>query len=228
MFDIHQKIFDSDGEMDEALAGSYREELFEAFAASPEALSVIEKCGRLAWTDLMMEYSFNYLGATPATMTRSDFEEVLFDLIPRKVSTSPDKAEQIVAELRAFWGFVQREYNLANAKKVLAVLDYRAAGRLQRELANPAKFGMAKSFVMLGLEAGYDMTTAEGMAEFTAVYNASLGGMPVGQLPSPDEVLPIEASWDEPLPPSPLTNAERKKKRQQRKAQRQARKRNRK
>ena len=38
-----------------------------------------------------------------------------------------------------------------------------AARRLERELQKPADFGMAKSFVLMGKEAGFDMEAPEGM-----------------------------------------------------------------
>src|SRR5256885_8402615 len=39
----------------------------------------------------------------------------VFELFPRKVSTGPESADHIIAELRAFWEFVRREYGLQSA-----------------------------------------------------------------------------------------------------------------
>jgi len=44
--------------------------------------------------------------------------EILFDLFPRKVSTSADEADEIIRELQAFWTFLQREYHLANVMRM--------------------------------------------------------------------------------------------------------------
>ncbi len=56
---------------------------------------------------------------------------------------------------------------------------------MERELANPRNFGMAKSFVMGGMAAGFDMTTGEGMGAFTRLHNASLSAAALGWAPAP-------------------------------------------
>jgi hypothetical protein len=56
----------------------------------------------------------------------------MFDLLPRKVSTSASSAEEIVQELQAFWTFLQREFSLANAAACLKVLDEKAKNRRKR------------------------------------------------------------------------------------------------
>jgi hypothetical protein len=41
-------------------------------------------------------------------------------------------------------------------------------------MGDPSNFGLAKSFVMLGQAFGFDMTTEEGIGEWTDAYNAAL------------------------------------------------------
>ncbi|HEY7158720.1 MAG TPA: hypothetical protein VH575_32550 [Gemmataceae bacterium] len=224
MFDIHQPIHDRDGEIDGERVESYIDGLMEEFVASAEAQPVFDQYGNGGWPALMMEYAINYPGVTPPEMSPADFNEVVFELFPRKVSTEPESAPSIVAELRAFWHFLQRQYGLANAKPILASLTDAAARRLERELANPANYGMAKSLFMRGIQAGFDMTTKEGIDAFTAAYNSSLPGGGGGEI---DDILPPFSFVTE-LPPSPLSPKERAAKRKKRKAQRQAKKRNRK
>ncbi len=224
MFDIHQSILDRHGEIDEERVEKYIDGLMEEFVASAEAQPVFDQYGNGGWPALMMEYAINYLGVTPPKMSLADFNEVVFQIFPRKVSTPPESAPAIVAELRAFWHFLQHQYGLANAKPILASLTDAAARRLERELANPANYGMAKSFVMRGIQAGFDMTTKEGIDAFTAAYNSSLAG---GGEEEIDDILPPFPFVTE-LPPSPLSPKERAAKRKKHKAQRQARKRNRK
>jgi hypothetical protein len=222
MFDIHQTIL-RDDEADEDRVQEYIEGLSAAFAASPEAQAVYQEHGDQGWTSFMLEYAINHLGVTPPEMTVRDLQEILFDLFPRKVSTEPESAPGIIAELRALWTFLHRQYGLTNAPKILGVLTDGAVRRLQGELANPANYGMAKSMFMLGQRSGFDMTTQEGLDEFMAFYNSRLaGGLP----PDLGGAFPLPPFPD--LPPSPLSHKEREKKRKQRKAQRQARKRNRK
>jgi hypothetical protein len=223
MFDIHQPIHDRDGEIDGERVDKYIDGLMEEFVASAEAQPVFDQYGNSGWPAMMMDYAINYPGVTPPEMSLADFNEVVFELFPRKVSTPPESAPVIVAELRAFWSFLQRQYGLANAKPILASLTDAATRRLERELANPANYGMAKSFFMQGLRAGFDMTTEKGLQEFTAAYNRSLPGGGGNEF----EDVPPDIPFVE-LPPSPLSHQERAAKRKKRKAQRQARKRNRK
>jgi hypothetical protein len=233
MFDIHQPL-DEDGDYDEQAVEEYIEGLVEEFAASPEAKPVVEQYGNLGWAGSMMDYAIGHIGVTPPKMFGSDFEEVLFELIPRKVSTGPDSAAAIVAELRAFWTFLQRAYNLRNAASILKILKEGAVERLERELSNPANYGMAKSFFMKGQELGFDMTTQEGLDAFMLFYNSQLAGargippFAGGTFPGP-----LESSFgDFPegsliFPPSPSPKDRAEMRRKKHKAERQARKRSR-
>jgi hypothetical protein len=107
-------------------------------------------------------------------MTPNDLEEVLYDLFPRKVITERGDGAEIIQELRAFWRFLQRVYQLPQASQMLARLTAQAARRLERELQEPANFGMAKSFVLMGKEAGFDMESPEGMRAWVEAYNATV------------------------------------------------------
>lgn len=207
MFDFHQLSLDPDGEYDEDRIQHYVHDLMAAFNASTEAQSLHD---RQNWAQPMLEFGFNYVGVSPADMSRDDFEEVLFELFPRKVSTDADQAESIIVELRAFWTFAARQFAASNATTMLAVLNDGAVERLREALSNPANFGMAKSMFMMGSQGGFDMTSNEGLAAFTTAYNASL------------QTRPKESAVMRPPPPDSL-----KKKRKEKRKQRQAKKQNR-
>ena len=166
-----------------------------------------------------MHYAFNYLGFTPPQMSPSNLEEIVFGLFPRKVSVEPEVAAEIVTELRAFWMFLGRQYNLQNAPRMLALLDDSAIPRLQNLLGDPANFGMAKSLIATGNSAGFDMTSQAGLNEFMLAYNSSLLAardqtrLPLGPLP---ELVRLDSGGQ--------PRAELRKKRKQK---RQAKKRNR-
>jgi len=231
MFDIHQELFE-DGEWSDAAVRDYREGLFAAFCESPEGQACREHLGHLGWTHTFLDLAMGYVGAIPPRMSRQQFNEVLFDLIPRKVSTDADSAVAIVTELRAFWEFLDREYHLPHAAAFAASLDRKAENRLKRELSNPANFGMAKSLFTMGKELGFDMTTQEGLEEFQIHYNSALASMP--------PVLPRDVDDDEDefdpcfesnslvprrsanLPPPPRTAAQRRALNQARQKQLQA------
>jgi hypothetical protein len=123
---------------------------------------------------VMIHYAISYPGATPLTMTTSDLEEVVFGLFPRKVITERGDGAEIIQELRAFWHFLERVYQLPQASQMLAHLTSQAARRLERALQEPANFGMAKSFVLMGKEAGFDMESPEGMQAWVQAYNATV------------------------------------------------------
>ncbi len=235
MFNIHQKIERHD-EIDEELANRYTDGLMEEFANSEEAKPIIEAEGSVGYANWMMDYAINYIGSTPPEMTRPDFDEVVFDLFPRKVSTPPETAPVIIAELRAFWTFLRRQYNLKNADAILASLKEASVEKLRSRLADPRYYGMAKSFMMSGMQAGFDMTTQEGLDAYMRVYNSGLmSGLPtpgpaIQHLDDFDEDDEVDDLDEDPLlslPPS-ITPKQRAKKRSAHKAQRQARKRNRK
>jgi hypothetical protein len=185
MFDIHRPFCDPDeGEIDWERV----EELVDLFFDSPEAQQFDEEDTDWVW--LMIEYSLSYPGVELPDMTTQDMGEVLFSLFPRKVSTDPEAAPEIVRQLKAFWRFLGREFHLANAPEILTLLDSGAESRLRKELDDPRNFGMAKSIFLMGQQAGYDMTTEEGANAFMEAFNArQLGGMPMPGMGVP----PLEA-----------------------------------
>ncbi|SRR6266545_2091226 len=188
-FDIHQSVVDPEtGEYNEEAGIQYQEAIEELFAQSPEAVALSEQGTTLGWASTFLNYGMSYLGVTPAEMNDRDFDEVLFELFPQKVAVGPEEATEIIAELHAFWAFLGRAYGLPNAPALLKRLDDRAAGRLERELSNPANFGMAKSMVMQGRARDFDTSTQEGLNAWMYTYNAEqaleLGAEPA-YLPPP-------------------------------------------
>jgi hypothetical protein len=173
-FDLNEAVFDEQGSYLEEKASRYEEALMELFAASPEGQAIKERGTELGWAGAMIHYAITYPGVTPPMMTPSDLEEVVFGLFPRKVITEKGDAAEIIQELRAFWQFLQRVYQLPQAKQMLACLTPQAARRLERKMQEPANFGMAKSFIMMGREAGFDMESPEGMQAWVKAYNATV------------------------------------------------------
>lgn len=173
-FDLNEAVFDEQGGYLEEKASRYEEALMNQFAASPEGQAIKERGTELGWAGAMIHYAISYLAVTPATMTPSDLETVVYDLFPRKIITERGDGAEIIQELGAFWHFLQRVYQLAQAKPMLARLTPQAARCLERALQEPANFGMAKSFVLMGKEAGFDMELPEGMQAWVEAYNATV------------------------------------------------------
>jgi hypothetical protein len=173
-FDINEAVFDSKGTYLEEKALRYEHDLMEQFAASPEGQAITARGMELGWAGVLIHYAISSLGVTPATMTPSDLDAVVFGLFPRKVITERGDGAEIIQELSAFWRFLERVYQLPQAKPMLARLTPQAARRLERELQEPTNFGMAKSFVLMGQEAGFDMESPEGMRAWVDAYNATV------------------------------------------------------
>lgn len=219
-FDIRQPVTDpKTGEYDEQAALAYQDSVLELFAASPEGVAYSEQGGEIGWTSMFLEYAMSYLGLTPPEMDQGNLNEVLFQIFPRKVAVEPEEAPEVVAELRAFWSFLGRAYELPNAPQMLRLLDDKSAQRLERELANPANFGMAKSLVMQGKARGFDTTTKEGFDAWMRTYNAELGAPPP-MLTGPGDPLPFPS-------PSPRSGGKARKEKNRRKMAKASRKQNR-
>ena len=131
---------------------------------------------------MLLDFGIDYLSVTPPQMSPEDIREILFDLIPRKVSATADEAPEIVREFQAFWTFLQREFHLENAAACLGVLNEQATRELKKKMSDPGTFGIAKSFVMMGMERGFDLSSEEGINEWMATYNTELtagAGLPI-------------------------------------------------
>lgn len=173
-FEIYAAVFDEQGRYLEEPATCYEQALIDQFAASPEGQAITATGTKLGWAGVLLHYAITYPGVTPPTMTTSDLEEVVYDLFPRKVVTERGDGAEIIQELHAFWRFLQRAYHLPRAPQMLSLLTPQAAVRLEQKLQDPTNFGLAKSFVLLGKEAGFDMESPEGMQAWVAAYNATV------------------------------------------------------
>ena len=173
-FDIRQQVFDEDGTVLEHEAEEYQDQLLELFEQSPEAQALSDEGIEGGWTRMMIDLGMNYIGVTPAEMSASHLREILFDLIPRKISAPAEEAPEIMREFQAFWSFLQREFHLENATACLNVLNGKAAQELKKRMSNPANFGMAKSFFTMGIQRGFDMQSQEGINEWMRTYNAEI------------------------------------------------------
>jgi hypothetical protein len=192
-----QPIFDTD-ECDPEVAQDYYDRAYDAFAASQEGQSIIGRYGSLGWFRSLLVFGTNYLGETVDGMTSASVQEFVLDYVPRKVSTDAKSARAIIAELLAFWEFLDRVYSLPAAKSVVEWLKTKGLVKeLETELSDPSHFGMAKSLLSMGANAGFDMTSEAGINSFMQAYNASLGPLEVPQAPISREV---RAGRNDPCP----------------------------
>lgn len=124
-----------------------RAQVLEQFAASPHAAfdGVSDR-----WVELSLRYAAEYLEAPFAEIDEETLEEIVFEILPRKVSCGPDAAAEAIRSLRAFWTFARDVLDQPHAEDCLEVLGDGAVGRLERALSEPSNFGLAKSLFMSG------------------------------------------------------------------------------
>lgn len=212
-FDILADLFEltRDGQPpDPRAVAELEDELVERFEGSPEAEPLTE----LGNLEVLMDFASEYFGATVATLKPAELREIVFGIFPRKLSIQPSAARGIIDELRAFYAFLKREFGFQPADKCLRVLEGDAVTELEAALSNSGNFGMAKSLLMAGAEAGFDMRTKQGIDAWMREVSSK----------------PLPASFRLPGFAAPDRTAERHAERaqkKQKKAARKARKRNR-
>ena len=129
-------------------------------------------------------------------MTSGDVQIVLEQLFPRKISLfSPEEADDAIPELIAFWQFLKREYQLNHADDILEYL-HEIEPEFRDIMNDSSKFGMAKSFFMMGQKAGFDMSTQEGLDEFMLHYNANIAPQLVAEATQSEELFPALPNLD--------------------------------
>jgi hypothetical protein len=89
-------------ELDAEARAPLEDELVRRFVASPEAktLSDVQAC------HFVMDFAARYFGATIATLSPAELREIVFEIIPRKVSIEASAARWIIEEARAFYAFL--------------------------------------------------------------------------------------------------------------------------
>lgn len=187
-FDLHQLDnleFDENNE----LIHEYVQEAIQAFADSPEGQAYSEEHPDFGgWIRSFIDFGYSYEGFTLPKMTKADADLLMGSLLPRKITLmNASEADDAGSELIAFWSWLKREYKLKNADSIIAYLDS-IKDQFPQWMVDPNRAGMAKSFMMGGMQAGFDMTTQEGLNAFQMAYNAqqlsdrSGEGAPFGQL----------------------------------------------
>ena len=129
-FDIHDRLVDAEGYVDEDAVDRYQRELLRLFRASPEARALRQQGIRLEWAELMLEFALNDLDLTLPQMNDDDLLTILLEYFPGKTLMDVADIDAVLAELHVFWEFVKREYRLRNARACLRVLNRRTAQRM--------------------------------------------------------------------------------------------------
>jgi hypothetical protein len=173
-FDIY--ALDNLDDYDEQAFYAYHDKLLELFFEAPEGKALLQTWpGAGFWSHALLEYGMNYTGVTLTRMGAGHVNELLTEVFPRKISLgAPEDADHALPEMIAFWEYLRREYRLAKADEVLQCLREAQPAEFRRWMNDSSRFGMAKSFFVMGQQAGFDMTTEEGNAAFMQHYNENL------------------------------------------------------
>jgi hypothetical protein len=184
-FSIHQ-LDNLDYDDAEPLLDDYISGALETFV---ESAAGRKHCKRYPeggnWIGTFIEMAFLYGGYTLSKMTKGNVQEVMEDILPRKLTLlDPSETNGAIDELVAFWTFLGEEYRLRNAKGITKYLSS-IANQFPQWMFDPERGGIAKNFMMQGLAAGFDMTTQKGLEAFQQEYNdqlasqrSPLSGMP--------------------------------------------------
>lgn len=198
-------------------ADELHDRLLDGFAVSPEGAKVSDPylCRPV------LDFAGGYFSQTIATLEADELEEIVFDIIPRKVSIQPGDARHVILALRGLYRFLKRGYALVQADACLQMLGGKAISELRAALADPGNFGFAKSLLMDAEAQGFDTRSQAGLDAWMAHTQ--------GKLP-PNIDLPGLPGVPDRTPPGSGPNkagAAAKKKKKKRKQAKASRKRNR-
>lgn len=173
-FDIHL-LNHLDYDEAESLLPDYLDDVVEQFVTSSQGEAYISEHPEVGrWITTFTEMAYVYEGFTLPTMTKAEVQVIMEDLLPRKITLRDrSDAEDAISELSAFWNFLDQEYHFQCTGEILNYLSS-IEGDFPDWMFDPAKGGMAKSFLMEGIQAGYDMTTQEGLDAFRLNFNQRL------------------------------------------------------
>jgi hypothetical protein len=180
-----EMLFNMD-EFDDQAVENYLNEACRAFSVSPEGKQVLGEDIPASNVHLFLDLAIHYCVVTVDTMTIADAKEVLLEIFPRKVSMDAEHCEEVITELAAFWRFVDRVHGLDHTNEIAKTVTA-LSNRFREAMTDRSNFGMAKSMFMIGDEAGFDMTTQEGLDELIGTYNGSLlaAHQPEPSVPTP-------------------------------------------
>jgi hypothetical protein len=152
------------------------------------------------WIGTFIEMAYLYGEHKLPKMTKGDVQEVMEYILPRKLTLlDPSETDDAIDELVAFWTFMDREYQLRSAKAIIKYLRS-IEDKFSRWMFDPSRGGIAKNFMMQGVEAGYDMTSEEGVRAFQDEYNQNPPQMPMGMPPGMPG-MPVPANFTMTTPP---------------------------
>jgi hypothetical protein len=191
---------------DEALE-ERADDLAQRFAESSQAAALPAELQRQAQGDvaMMVRYGLQYLGGEVGKWRHRDWEELLLEILPRKVTTESQWWPTVAPIAGAFLRWLG-DTGIAPHAQALAPEVEQWGPEIDAAANDPRNWGMAKSFMMQAIADGVEPGNEEQLQAFTRRYNARLPA----NLPPPGQDAkspPSEPSW---TPPQPYTREEPK------------------
>ncbi|MEO0456802.1 MAG: hypothetical protein AAF152_09495 [Cyanobacteria bacterium P01_A01_bin.114] len=168
----------------EPLLDEYIEDAIDQFVASETGQAYVKNHpDGGGWIGTFIEMAYLYGEMTLPKMTKGDVQQVMEYILPRKLTLlDPSETDDAIPELVAFWTFLKQAYRLRSAGAIAKYL-LSIQAKFRDWMFDPGRGGIAKNFMLQGIQAGYDMTTEEGMKAFQAEYNQNIRANPPARPP---------------------------------------------
>lgn len=137
-------------------------ELLRRFLSSPYGKAF----DRPLTSPIVFKYAADYFGRSIAELGARELRRIVLQLLPQSVSAEPSEASLIIAELHALYRFLKHEFGFKKADSCLKELGGEAIRKLEYALSDDSLFGVTKRVLKMGAEAGFDMKSKEGIADW--------------------------------------------------------------
>ena len=154
---------------------------------------------------LVLDYKGRYADGHLGCWIPADLRDMLCEWFPRKATMDDETIEQTVPTVAAFIDYLASSGLLTDVSappdELKAALE-KLAPTFRAYMADPARFGPAKSIATAMMAQGVDLTDSDAVDRFIGDFNA-------GRLGKPEQLLPVlESLASAPLPPVRLAPEE--------------------
>jgi len=132
---------------------------------------LLEDAGFIA--DRLVYYSLGYLGMDPEEWDERALHELLFDILPRKISGDEGLFAKVGPVTEAFLSWLGSESLLEDAD-ALAIAVHNWSEQIATAGMDPRNWGPAKTFVMQAEQAGVDVTDSTALKAYMAQQQTEL------------------------------------------------------
>ena len=116
-----------------------------------------------AAAEMLAEHVERFFDIPFEMMEPADMQGLLLEVLPRHLSVEASECGELVEALRALLAFCAAELESAESAACLSALTPALAAKFERAMRDDRKFGPAKTMIMAGIRAGYDLSSQEGL-----------------------------------------------------------------